>query len=552
MFVVRENLASNDELVRQKTVSNVIVLGKSPTTLLEKNAAAIIGHSTINPITQAKVYRVIDEIFEIITSKADLSNEIIKDKIREMIRPVKLQIGDTIRLTRKKPVLTLQPEKIPDYNGILETEISSNANLAEFEYLCFKNHIKYRYMTNTNFATYMYQNLLYYLEVGANVDACLENCNDQWQSRFATLLANTSFSKDVAMEAFYEDRVYYRNEYHDTSFVPKYDVRAIVPQEPINYDVNDADLIRYYNEMNERTTHYVPVDKMAIFLTFPFKNGHYIQPNGKVVYLNLEKYRCRRSSRIVIQDLCNTFAVESAVDNAARIVSFDNAVYHAVNANDLREQAMALLILRRMVGDTITVENHQIHIPSELNILSWMHFSCSKTNVVLPPVYESTSMESSKMLVRDIANSCYSALGASIICSGYGIPEVDMGAVYQTLHTDAEKYVFFTMVLQEYPLAIYANARKRLSPKFGHNTIDLSAHKPFTRMYSNTTIAQRLDMLSEPLLRPSDVNNEITLCNPYKCTEMYEFVHPQLNELVRTGDVDLNRVQLANFIALVI
>lgn len=550
MFVVRENLATNDELLRQKNVCSVILQGKLPTTYLEKNAAALIGHKTIDPLVQARVYSSLNRITTLLTSKHDLEKPVVLERVREIVRNTRLTPKDRVRITCKPPVLTLHPDKIETSSGSLDTETSTNANLTEFEYLCFRNNIRYRYMVNTNFATYMYQNLLHYLQIESNVTKSLEACNDVWQSRLATLIATTDFDVNVVMAAFYRNTVEYDGAMYDTSFVPKYDVKAIQPQESIDFNLNDGELVEYYNALDERSAHTVPDNKMAIFLTFPFKNGHHIRPNGKIVYLNIDTYRCRRSAKLVIQELCSLFDIETAVDSAARLVSLDNAIYYAVYAENLKQQAMALLILRRLVGDTVTIDTYTIDIPSELNVLSWLRLSCSNTNIVLPPIRESKSLNNSLVLIRDIANSCFSQLGASILCSSFCIPEIDMGALYTLLETDAQKYVFFTFVLQEYPLHMYLNARRQLDPAFGNNSIDLSAHVKCKRSYSNTTIGERLDMLSEPLLKPSDVNNEVTLCNPYKCTEIYEFSDPQLNGLVRTGDVQLNDVQLSNFIAL--
>lgn len=124
--------------------------------------------------------------------------------------------------------------------------------------------------------------------------------------------------------------------------------------------------------------------------------------------------------------------------------------------------------------------------------------------------------------------------------------------MYSLLTNDAEKYVFFTLVLQEYRIETFYAARKKLKPQFGKSIIDLSKYEQNNRRYTDTLITDRLDTLSEPLLLPSDVNAGVNVCTPYSCSEMYEFVDPQLNELVKTGDTALNSEQLSNLIALMV
>jgi hypothetical protein len=133
--------------------------------------------------------------------------------------------------------------------------------------------------------------------------------------------------------------------------------------------------------------------------------------------------------------------------------------------------------------------------------------------------------------------------------------------VYEQLKNDAEKYIFYTMMLQDYPDPSYQEARMRLNPKFGRKMLNLERMEVYTknvRTYNDTTPFERINTLSlELLVAPTfdrqgrqlapPPNNK---CPPYKCTNLYEFTNNQLRELVEMGDVSLNEYQLSNYVSL--
>lgn len=548
MFSTRTEFATNDELIRQKEVEGVILYGKKPTTFIEKKASAIYGHRDINIIAQAKIYQTLDYILTFISNEDQLTDPKIQERIRNYIKSVTLDKDTKILLPKKLPILTLQPEQIPPYSVMLNTEEISAVNIADFEYLCFKNRIRFRYLKNSSFAMYMYQNILNYLNAASSKE--LEG-NNMWQAKLGVLIERTNFSDYFAMQAFYDDAVTYRGVTYDTSFVPNYDVKNIEPQDPINPSTTEIQMINYYYLLDERTTRKVPTEMIGIFLTYPFKNGHYIRPTGEIVYLQLRSYNTLQSSRIAIQNLCTMNDIESAIENAARSIPLGDAIYYAVYSRNLKEQSIALLILRRLVGDILTIGEERINLPSEAVILSWSKTDCSNQTLALPPKIHNKNYIMYLELIQDIAASCNSKLGAAIMCSAYFIPEMHITEVYQKLTTDAEKYVLFTLILQDYPTnRLYMNLKK-LNPTFGGSEIDIiGKYPPGNRLYSDTLVSDRLNALSEPLLLPSDVNAGVNVCTPYSCSELYEFNDPQLRDLVKFGDVELNPEQLSNFIVL--
>lgn len=551
MFKIRNTFATNEELYRQGAIQSVVLYGNKPTTFLEKKAAAIFGNTFNNVIIQAKVRKCLAYILNFLK---DDEIEICADKkirtqLREYLKTVQLVIGDPIYLTRKLPILALQPEIIPEYKLKMDVIVSSQVNRAEFEQMVFNNRTKYRYLIGTSFASYVYQNILYSLN--ARNTRQLED-NKHWQAKLALLIDRTGFNDNVAKSAFYSDTVKYHGVTYQSHFVPKYDVNSLMPQESIDEQMTDRKLIRYYYDLNVRTTSRVPLDKIGIFLTFPFKDGHHIQPDGKIIPITTS-LDLKKSVRLMITDLCNISDIEFAIDTAARSIALDDVIYYALHAKNLTELSVALMIIRRLVGDVLTVQNIRIQMPTEFNILSWTtQMNCNMSNITLPPNYKSKDTPMYVAMIQDIAQSCYSKLGASMACSAYSLPEVHMGEVYDVLQNDAEKYIFYTLILQDYTYSMYYIARKRLKPTFGRSIVDMSKYPKFNGRFSNTTLSERLDSLTEPLVKPVDLNAGITLCPPYKCIEMYEFIDPQLNELVTMGDTELNENQLASYITLLI
>lgn len=550
MFSVRQTIATNQELARQRAIEKSVLFGKTPTTFIEKKAAAITGHPDINPILKCKVAIALDTILKFVESDNDFENVKIINRIRNHLETINIETGSTLTMVRKLPILSVQPIVPIEYVNVLETEISTVVNIADFEYTMFNGKVKYRYMRETSFATYMYQNIMYFLNT-YDVNA-LEGI-DTWLARYAVLLNRTKFSDYVAKKAFYQDIVYFHGVGYDTSFVPKYDVNNLRPQDPIPCSITDESQIDYYYKLNVLRTDQVPIDKIGIFLTFPFKDGHFIKPNGRIRYLGLDnRKRALKSVRLMIKNICSVNDIEAALDSAARGMQLDDIIYRAVYSRNLKEQAVALMIIRRIVGNYARVGKYIIQIPNEMTLLSWTKLSCRKNSIILPPIYTDDNKAPHYVsMIQDISQICYDKMGASIICSNHFLPELNLSAIYQLLQTDAEKYIFYTLVLQDYPIPMYYDAREKLKPKFGTAHIDLEKYKQMKRPFINVSMEDRLNSITQPLVDMSD--DTFTMenkCTPYDCFEMYEFHDEKLKILVTDGDVELDRNQIVNFITL--
>lgn len=562
MYIPRVEIADNGEINRQTIIQQVILFGKRPQTTLEMLAAAIYGSRYIDVLAQAKIYKHLDDIFGYVdaNSKADcqtaLGRNSIRKRVRKYVDMLRLSIGDAIFLNRNQPILSVQPEKPDIHRFMLETTTSSMATIAEFEYMVFNNYRKFRYLGGTSFSAYVFQNILYSLNAKSTEE--LED-NDAWQAQFAILLHATDLDDRVARSAFYENVVRYHGLEYDTSFVPKYDVNALIPQQPMTTIANKLDLIQYRSGINPEYVKQIPLEYMPIFIVFPFIAGHYIKPNGRIVFLNLN-IQCKKSARFTMNELCHANDLEYAVESAARHLTLDDAIYFAVYSETLEMQALALMVIRCMIGNSITISKYKIQLPTALNILSWTKMTCkAPTSILLPtPPSSSSWVPEDKVrryvdIIADIARSCFSKWGAAMLCGSYNLPEYLLKSIYDRMRNDAEKYVFYTLVLQDYTYAQYSAARNRLQPEFGQEIVDMSRHEPSMKIYNNSTLSERLDDLTEPLIMPTDINDTIiTTCPPYKCVDMFEFADEQLRLLVANKDPQLSDVQFANYIALAI
>lgn len=587
MFVIRNPVAAatsaptDDELRRQRIVQRVVLGKKYPITLLEKKVAAVVRHKSIDVVLATKILKSLDLVINLFHDESDLYETETRNKILSFLDSIPIENDDVLQLPLKLPIFTERDEFATDIvlttsssnnvlplNAITTTTVNfqmepiSDVNILDFERLCFGSRTLYKYYADTSFALYVYQNLLYSLKI-SNVSQLLKTSatpevEEDWRKLFALLLYTTNINESVAYNAFYDNTVVYNNQEYDTSYVPKYDVKKLIPITEIEATSTEQYMINYYYNVDLAKTATIPDHNIGIFLTFPFKQGYYVYPNGTVVYANVPKLR-KRSVITSIMSICDISDLEAAVDNVARRVTKEDALSYAVHAKNLIHQAIALLTLRRICGNWVDIPSLSIRInlPIEYDILAWTKISCSRTTrVTLPISFRSPTGDSNVDLVRDIARSCRTKIGACVLCSRYRIPEIDMYYVFSKLTSDAEFYVFYTLILQEYCNFTYYTARDRLNPVFGKDsTVDMEAkYEVAVRRFVNVEVNDRLRSLTEPLVSiQGSVADGGTLyrdCSPFKCPKLYEFRNPQLRELVRDENTTLNEPQLAAFVAL--
>jgi hypothetical protein len=587
MFTPRTTIVENVEVERQKEIQSILLQNNKPSTVLQKKAASLVNHHSINPIVRSKILKRFNELLETFFYSNDLVDNVNENddiftridkhmqsiktsEIRKFVKSTPFEIGDELFIPLKpKTIQIAKPLEMKSYmNVMLKTEPISMTSLIEFESIMFNNRIRYRYLENTKFPEYLFYNLLYALDVNDIEE--LEG-NQSWQARLALLLNACDLNERVAERIFYDDKIEYLGNYYDVSYVPKYDVKNLTPQKALNNinvikEDNDTEkLINYYNNLDVRNTSKVPSEFMSIFLVFPFKDGHYIQPNGDIVFINKFK-SVRKSAKFVIRNsTCNVGDFETAIDDASRSVTLDEAIYYALYTDNLNELALALMVLRRLIGSILDLNGHKIYLADELALIYWIKFTCSPNQLLLPKYYKSKDSEKYLQLIRNITQSCCTKLGCAIICSSYYLPEMNYNELYAMLKTNGEKYTFFTLIIQMYPMKIYIRARENLkNPQF--DSLNTFTHNPklfSSKQCYDTTLSDHLtadssdDGNNVELIRPTDINDSIPYnqqkCPPYKCSEYYEFANEQLLELAKTGNyTEPNDVQVANYITLLI
>jgi len=551
MFRKRKEFADDDELNRQLVLLKIMTEERVPSTIFEFIGCALMLNKHIDPIVHLKVDKNIDTVLTLVQNTNDLKHPEVRDSIAFQISSTNIDIGDMLRLPLKPPVFAITPEPVDSVVFDLETsKIPNDVSVYEFENIMFNNKTSFQYLRGTDFTAYLYQNLLFCL--GAESIEQLSS-NLDWRSRLASLLYMTNLSTLVAVTAFYSDTVTYEGKVFDTSFVPKYDVKNLLPLEEPSGRTIDREMITFYEQfVPSKFVGRVPIEYMGLFSVFPFKNGFYVQPNGEVIFMNIYPTN-KRSIKIYIENLCSHTNLQQAIFDAVRKISYEDALAYALYAPSLNTQGMALMILRHMVGLSVYIEPYKIPLPDEYTILSWTRYECKQVKTMtLPQGVETKNITKFVEIIQNIAQSCGNKQGACILASNYRMLECEMAPIYSQLQNDAEKYVFCTMMLQDHYSSTYFNIRKRLNPKFQSRTDISLTHKytPNPRPFINTSTEERAKKYTEPLITISDTSVFYnTRCSPHKCPDNYEFADKRYRELVRTGTLNLNRAESTRFIA---
>lgn len=547
MFKLRTILPSVEEAERQEAIFEVVVNGHVPESIIQKKAAAIIGHDSIKPVYQSKAYQHLNEVSRI-CDRLNIETDEGKTAIKNLLDNKPINIHMSFKMPRKMPILSLskQRQRLTYRHTKLKVIAVTNVNITEFEHLIFNSKADYGYYEGF-FAFYIHNNILTNSE---------EFSSDSWQFKVSKLIELIKFDHDLTMEMFYKDSITYDGETYDTSFIPKYDVRNLRPLDLPTQDEKESEghLIYYHEQLDPSNVTQIPDDKRAIFVVFPFKNGYLIKADGSVEYLNFRPKQLYKSTLLKINNLCNIHDYESALNKYARNISLDEATYYAIYSKGLNEQAIALSLIKRINGDTLTLGDHLIEIASELTLLSWTKYSCSSLEIILPPYYEFPKNGLALNLVEDISQSCVSKLGACVLSSMFHLPEVSYAFIFKEIESSevpravkhGRLYVLYTMIYQDYLDDMYERLRDRLDPSFGKNNIELDIYSTFK--YKLNQVNNNFEDKSPEFF----LTDEFSACAPDICYEMYEFVDKQLNNLVRYSDVKLNKEQKANLIALLV
>lgn len=571
MYKLRQTFPTNEERSRQHKIQRVL-FGSVPTSRVEKLAAAVLNNAYVNTVRAFKIERKNEEI-QVILNTIDLTDDIrifeCRRQILKAIEPVKFQSGDTFQLAYKNKIPTLYPElskpTITRWNLLPSTRVA----LVDFERLVFDNKILVRYYENVRFLDYIVANLKYYLDVNS-VSETVGNILSQ--AKLLQFIVETEYNEYTLVRAFYDNTVTYEGVVYDTSFVPKYPVLDLKHQLSPIISVDNSDEISYWNSVDLSTIDTIPMQYLAIFMVFPFKNGFYVQPTGKITKIPV-KPKKRTSLVNVLDSVCSSDDLEAVLDQTSKLYNADEVLHWTLYEQSLRNVGLGILLLRRYYGDILTISPFKIALPNEYTVLSWLSLQCGTDDTypgVLLPLNDvaadknnDNNAELSRTaivtvaLIRDIIATAQNAFGVSMLISNYCILESDMYPVYQQLVTSTEKYVFLSMVYQYYPYYNYQRALQILSKNltFGRDTtINITTlYKSNARRYVNAPLSVKLAQMTVPIVRPQDVNSEIATCSPIACPDLYEFTDAQLNDLAKLGTLQFTTPkQFANYIDLCI
>lgn len=579
---------TDDQFTRLERIWGVITTYRKNVTMstkVELKAAAIWNHIAINPFIRAKITKHINHIINnIIHSDLDLTKPEKLSEIVELLRSTEIEPNDVILLNNNEVIIPNQYIFAPKLHTTYEVEQINDdfSTIHKFELMLFGGFAKHPYTTDMSFSTYLLKNILYKLNASSITQL---KFNNDVLAKIAILVALEFGYDDIATKlAFKFQIVKYKDVEYNTSFIPKfYDVDKIRPSSVIGGVIDNDDLkfthkliidqrngLQYYNDMDPKTLPFVPKANLRIFKIFPFKAGHYINPEtGNVMFLNKKPLNPNHLlNRLISYVPCNEKIIQQWAADFAEIFTLPELISFTVNSSDIKTQAFGLLALRIKYGIYIKIDtpNLIITLRNAHDILSWLHLQCYDTAsnvthgddmVLLPHSQKSPTFSKPyyEELIRDIAASAITKLNATLICSSYTIPELYLYDVHKNLNSDAEKYVFLTLLCQKYPRLLYMSVRDdKLNPIFGSENINvLEKYEPnlqTSKIYNENTIQKDLENYKTDILRPFDLGT--VTCPIYKCLDQYEFTNPKLNELVMTGDTTLNEEELISFITLMV
>lgn len=522
------------------------------------------------------------------------------------------------RLQLSKPRIPRMPvNSVCNYKLKIPTKtISDDISLYNFETMAFGNRTAFSLYPDCLFSTYFYQNTLYSLNV-PNGDS-LKNDN-RWQAKLASLLYHTNFSEYVALEAFYVNTVTANGIVYDTSFVPKYKVKDLKRRayrlnlfnwqndqsnkgtfeentdtvsdeyiqkneicsnkscEYVKYIDSDT-MFAYRDRLDVRKEQFVPKRYLKIFSIFPFKDGHYVDTDGKIHAVYFDKPESMQTVTSLVGTLRQIYRAkntESAIYECADMYKFKQLLSFVLYNNNLDLQGMCLIVLRAMCGNYIRIENSILQLPYANEVFAWLKRYCSgnkcvnysqnknTVNIILFPKEPNTRIDVTQALITDsytliknIARTAKSELDCSFICSRYSIAPVIYSSLYDKLTTHAEIYVFLTIAIQKTNLNAYREHREKLKPEW---IADLSHDSLFASSPSSTNTRDfpyaSFDKLVErervQTIKPTDLNCDIVAIRGMRETlDKYEFTDRRLRELIQTGITRLTNFEILSLLTI--
>jgi len=545
----------------------------------EINVASIINHSAIDPIYACKVYKNFDQIFSKINSNNDLLSVDNINFIKTIVNETKIEINDEIFISENRNfnnnnniVLSVMPKLYDTYEIIVDNDSStSNYWLDEFQKLIFNDVVQQPYLDYISFSHYIVRNILHMykiengdvnqlLQYNKNTNTNDDDDDDYWQASLAHLIHTCGYSDEITRRMFIDDYVYYKNEKYDLAFVPKFpNIYNIYPLTlPQIQDLkvsNDfvKECVNFYHDMDPQLLLItdddgtVPKKYLQFFKIFPFKSGHYIHPtSGKCLYIQQKRFIKKNIFEIFTHMECKLAKLYTWINDILNLLTFDDILTFTIISKSLNVQALGLMSLRKLCGAYLELDNLRIKLPTNNEMFEWLDIYCTfyststtTTKIILPVSYEPVKPFYIS-LINDIVQGGFNELIVTCICANYKIPERYLYNLHKLMKTPEQLYVFYTLLIQEYPLKMYQNIRDKLKTNFGKDFIDFnSKYKP-----NEFIQIQNYNFKSNaPKIKLYNSDNK-------EFNEKLNYIYKQLNDLIMNNEVELNTRQIVNKITL--
>lgn len=399
--------------------------------------------------------------------------------------------------------------------SLVEKRPTNLQRLHEFESLCFENRIFHLYTKDIKFADYIYYNLLFYLNANNydEIDMVRDSWQKKMLELLSScdfsdkLAVRAFYDSSVTCNGTEYDTSFVPK-------YPVLELRPINDKSSSSSSNSGGDSddtktqddklrqIEYWEKFDPSETDLrdVDFDKYPIFQTFPIKAGYIINRNG-IVYIGSPQITKKNRAAFRFEDfqaqiigiknltLCSKSDIDANLDGLARQLDYSTALNYVLHhTSTIIDAALGMLVLGRLVESNqrdgkvlVSFENiasslsnraiiiyddnshpiARIAIPNEHEILSWIQSStCDKDSPrlamarVVPEEWNASLAQLADKFVtlcKSIERAANSQLDCSFLASKYRCPPAIWPYVATRLTKATEYYIFYTIILQDYP-----------------------------------------------------------------------------------------------------
>lgn len=336
----------------------------------------------------------------------------------------------------------------------------------------------------------------------------------------------------------------------------------------------------------------VDENMLPFFRVFPIKDSHLVLDDGRVVFLNVDLPRNHDAIHKFITSLCSFNDIELFLGDFVQTFDIrDLFSYCVTSAKTLKVLGICLTALRLFYGPQYMYISDMVHyviyLPTLNDVMMWLEephcinkeLHKHLPNIAIPNVTAHHKaqvvalpqfMECEK-LINLIVHLSKSDIDACILCSSFLIPEIfyyHLMEIFITMGNNNKKYnymyVLLTLIIQQYPLALYKKKRDMLPVSFHKNmeriiwpnyTKELDYFRNTYRAFPQINTDPYKDVhhfslihVNRRRLCATDTNDDVR--NNF---QQYEFVSERLRKLVELGtDICLTPAEFSRYLLYVI